>query len=202
MREKLRIELLAQKVIVILRGVKPEEVIEVGEIIAAAGGRFLEVPLNTPRALESIRLAAGHFKNTEVRIGAGTVLHPEQVDVVATAGGTYIISPNTVPAVIARTRDLGLLSLPGFATPTEAFTAIDAGADILKCFPCVSPGHIAVLKSVIPLPVFAVGGISAENRDEYLKTADGIGVGIGLYRSGMIIEELHRAAKAFMTGIK
>ena len=102
------------------------------------------------------------------------------------------------PAVIRRTKELGMLSMPGFATPTEAFDAIDAGADILKAFPCGTPENIAVLKSVLPLPVFAVGGIIRANKRAFLKTADGVGAGIGIYRPELSPEELYRFAKEFM----
>lgn len=201
MREELKKDMLEHKVVAILRGVKPEEVINVCEIIAAAGIRFMEIPLNSPDALKSIKLAADHFNDPVIHIGAGTVLTPEDVDAVSEAGGTYIISPNTDRAVIRRTRELGLLSIPGFSTPTEAFAAIEAGADMLKNFPCGTPEGIVVLKSVIPLPILAVGGVSRENRDALLKTADGLGVGIGIYRPGMSMEELAQSAKEFMEGI-
>ena len=117
---------------------------------------------------------------------------------VARAGGEYIISPNTSPAVIRRTVELGLLSLPGFQTPTEAFAAIDAGADLLKAFPCGTPENIRVLKSVVPLPIFAVGGIDRSNRDAFLAAADGLGVGIGIFRPEMSVEELRRSARNFL----
>jgi len=198
MRKELIQQLLEHKIVVILRGVKEEEVIDVCETIVEAGVRFMEIPLNTPNALNCIALAAKHFKSSHIHIGAGTVLETKDVDAVFSAGGKYIISPNTDTAVIKRTRELGMLSIPGFATPTEAFAAIKAGADILKCFPCGNPENIAVLKSVIPLPILAVGGITPQNRDTFLKTADGLGVGIGIYRSGMTMEELSRSAKEFM----
>ena len=160
-------EMLAAKIIVILRGLRREIAVPACEALAGEGLRFLEVPLNTPGALETIAMLAEHFRGTKVRIGAGTVLTPAAVEEVARAGGEYIISPNTSPAVIRRTVELGLLSLPGFQTPTEAFAAIDAGADLLKAFPCGTPENIRVLKSVVPLPIFAVGGIDRSNRDEH-----------------------------------
>jgi 2-dehydro-3-deoxyphosphogalactonate aldolase len=197
MRDELMSQMLGHRVVVILRGVKPPEMIEICEALAEAGARFVEVPLNTPDALASIRLAARHFRDRDVHVGAGTVLKPAEVDAVCEAGGKYIISPNTRPDVIRLTRERGLLSIPGFATPTEAFMAIDAGADVLKQFPCETPERIAVLKSVIPLPIFAVGGISRANRDAYLATAAGVGVGIGVYRPGMTMSELRESAARF-----
>ena len=192
-------QLVDDGTVVILRGLTPDEAIDVGEALVRAGIRFMEVPLNRPGALEAIRLLAGRFAGqADVHVGAGTVLTPEQVDSVRQAGGEFIISPNTRQAVIRRTRELELLSMPGFATPTEAFDAIDAGADLLKVFPYGTPENIAVLKSVIPLPVFAVGGVTRENRRELLSVADGVGVGIGIYHPGMTPAEVHLSAKEFL----
>ena len=191
-------EMLAAKIIVILRGLRREIAVPACEALAGEGLRFLEVPLNPPGALETIAMLAEHFRGTKVRIGAGTVLTPAAVEEVARAGGEYIISPNTSPAVIRRTVELGLLSLPGFQTPTEAFAAIDAGADLLKAFPCGTPENIRVLKSVVPLPIFAVGGIDRSNRDAFLASADGLGVGIGIFRPEMSVEELRRSARNFL----
>ena len=192
-------QLVDDGTVVILRGLTPDEAIGVGEALVRAGIRFMEVPLNRPGALEAIRLLAGRFAGqADVHVGAGTVLTPEQVDSVRQAGGEFIISPNTRQVVIRRTRELELLSMPGFATPTEAFDAIDAGADLLKVFPYGTPENIAVLKSVIPLPVFAVGGVTRENRRELLSVADGVGVGIGIYRPGMTPAEVHLSAKEFL----
>ena len=192
-------QLVDDGTVVILRGLTPDEAIGVGEALVRAGIGFMEVPLNRPGALEAIRLLAGRFAGqADVHVGAGTVLTPEQVDSVRQAGGEFIISPNTRQAVIRRTRELELLSMPGFATPTEAFDAIDAGADLLKVFPYGTPENIAVFKSVIPLPVFAVGGVTRENRRELLSVADGVGVGIGIYRPGMTPAEVHLSAKEFL----
>ena len=192
-------QFLKEKIVVIMRGLTPEKAVPCGDALVKAGIHLMEVPLNRPGALEAIHLLAEHFRNTDIHVGAGTVLTPEQVDSVAGAGGEFIISPNMRTNVIRRTKELGLLSMPGFVTPTEAFDAIDAGADILKVFPCGTPENIAVLKSVIPLPVFAVGGIMPGNKNDYLKTADGLGVGIGIYRPEFSPEELYQSAKEFMS---
>lgn len=197
MKNRLCREVLTARIIVILRGLRRETAVETAEIIANAGGRFLEVPLNTENALEVIRLLAEHFRGSEVRIGAGTVLTPGAVESAADAGAEYIISPNVNSAVIRRTAELGLLSIPGFQTPTEALLAMDHGADILKAFPCFSPENIAVLKSVIKKPVFAVGGISLENRDAYLQTADGVGVGAGIFHPDWPLEKIAVMSKKF-----
>ena len=189
---------LQEKVVVILRGLEPEKAVGCGDALCQAGVRLMEVPLNRPGALESIRLLAEHFRGRGIHIGAGTVLVPEEVEMVRSAGGEFIISPNARSPVIRRTKELGLLSMPGFATPGEAFDAMDAGADLLKVFPCGTPENVSVLKSVIPLPVFAVGGIGKENKREYLKTADGVGVGIGIFRPELSPEELYLSAKEFL----
>ncbi len=187
-----------ERIVVIMRGLEPEKAQACGDALVKAGIRLMEVPLNRPGALESIRLLAEHFRGSDIHVGAGTVLRPEQVGQVQAAGGEFIISPNVNCAVIQRTKELGLLSMPGFATPTEAFVAIDAGADLLKVFPCGTPQNISVLKSVVPLPVFAVGGIDKDNKRDFLKTADGLGVGIGIYRPEFTPEELFQSAKQFM----
>lgn len=187
-----------EKVVAILRGLSPENAAACGDALFRAGVRLMEVPLNRPGALESIRLLARQFSGTCVHIGAGTVLAPEQVEQVRESGGEFVISPDVRPAVIRKTKELGLLSMPGFATPTEAFVAVNAGADLLKLFPCGMPETVAVLKSVIPLPVFAVGGVTVRNKHELLAFADGLGVGIGIYRPEMSPEELYQFAKEFM----
>ena len=189
---------LQEKVVVILRGLAPENAVAYGDALSRAGIRLLEVPLNRPGALESIRLLADHFRGSGTHIGAGTVLVPDEVEKVRKSGGEFILSPNARSSVIRRTKELGLLSMPGISTPGEAFDAIDAGADLLKVFPCGSPENISVLKSVIPLPLFAVGGIGKGNKREYLETADGVGVGIGIFRPGQSTEELYESAKEFL----
>jgi len=112
--------------VAILRGVRPDEVVSMAEALFASGFRLVEVPLNSPDPLESI--AALRQMETRMVWGAGTVLEPDQVDAVAAAGGRLIVSPNTDASVIGRSVGLGLESLPGFATATEAFAALGAGA--------------------------------------------------------------------------
>ena len=125
----------APVIVAILRGLRPDAAVEVGKELVAAGIRCIEVPLNSPDPLDSINRLASAFADKAL-IGAGTVLGPEDVDAVANAGGRLIVSPNFDRAVVSRTRELGLLSAPGIATPSEAFAAIDAGAHALKAFPC------------------------------------------------------------------
>ena len=193
----LRRELLDARIIVILRGLREKSAIATAERIVGAGASFLEIPLNTEKGMSVLRLLADHFRGSHVRIGAGTVLSPSDVENAADAGAEYLLSPNVNPSVIRRTLELGLLSIPGFQTPTEAFLAMEAGATVLKAFPCSSPENISVLKSVIKVPVFAVGGISHENRDAYLKTADGIGVGTGIFHPDWPLEKIGELSRTF-----
>ncbi len=156
--------------IAILRGLTPEEAEPVGEALLEAGFRCLEVPLNSPRPLESIAILQDRFGDRAL-VGAGTVLTPAQVEAVAGAGGRIIISPNTRPEVIRATKALGLVSLPAFQTPSEAFEALDAGADGLKLFPAeaAGPAVVKALRAVLAgdIPLFPVGGIDAGTMPAY-----------------------------------
>ena len=192
-------------IVAILRGVRPEAVIEIAECLVKSGIKTIEVPLNSPQALESIRLLHERLAG-QATIGAGTVLAVEQVDAVAQAGGTLVLSPNMNVAVIRRTRELGLTSIPGVATPTEAFAALDAGATSLKLFPADVLG-IASLKawrSVMPsdVRIYAVGGIDADNAAAFL-AAGAIGVGVGgwLYKPGRSLEELRKRADELVRSV-
>jgi 2-dehydro-3-deoxyphosphogalactonate aldolase len=194
-------DLALAPVIAILRGVTPETVLPVCDALATGGVRFIEVTLNSPDALTSIARAAEHFRGVAVRIGAGTVLSAAEVDAVAEAGGTYIISPNTDAAVIRQTKKRGLISIPGFFTPSEAFAALAAGADLLKCFPVgrLGPGYIKDLKAVLPAPVIAVGGANADNAAEFLQAgAIAVGVGSALYKPGWSPEVMQEKTRALM----
>ena len=192
--------LAACPVVAILRGVTPVEAVGIGEALYAAGLRAVEVPLNSPDPLQSIAELAKAFKGRMV-VGAGTVLRPEQVEMVASAGGTLIVSPNTNPAVIARAMSLGLVPAPGFATPTEAFTAIAAGATHLKLFPAVTygPGHVRQLKAVLPpaAVTWAVGGVGADHfLDWWTAGVRAFGIGSELYKVGQSAEATFEKAKA------
>ncbi|MFZ0499903.1 MAG: 2-dehydro-3-deoxy-6-phosphogalactonate aldolase, partial [Steroidobacteraceae bacterium] len=152
--------------VAILRGIRPEEVHEVGAALYEAGIRAIEVPLNSPSPLASVARLAEKFGD-RCLCGAGTVLRASDVDAVHAAGGRLIVTPNTMPAVIQRAVELGLSVMPGFATATEAFAALDAGASLLKLFPAASygPAHLQALRDVLPpaVAVFAVGGVGAAN---------------------------------------
>ena len=174
--------------VAILRGVKPEEAVAIGEALAAAGIRIIEVPLNSPDPFASIaalaKSSAGRFL-----VGAGTVLKPEQVDLLQAAGGTLSVSPDGSPEVIARALKLGLTPLPGVFTPTEAFAAIRAGATHLKLFPAeaASPAVLKAWRAVLPgnVHLLPVGGISPDNMGDWLDAgAAGFGIGGSLYKPG------------------
>ena len=179
-------------IVAILRGVKPDEVVAIAKALVDAGIRAIEVPLNSPEPLESIR-----------RLAARTVLTPQAVDDVAAAGGKLIVTPNTDPEVIARAVALGLTAMPGFATPSEAFAAVKAGAKALKLYPASSfgPSHIKAVKDVLPkdILVYAVGGVGAANLEPWLKAGvAGIGVGGELYRPGDTPEQVGHKATALI----
>ena len=190
-------------IVAILRGITQEEVIDVCQALADNGIKFAEITMNSPEAVKSIKLAAEHFDSAEICIGAGTVLSPEQVEAVAAAGGKYIISPNCNPDVIRRTKEIGLLSCPGVFTPSEAFVALEAGADILKLFPAgrMAPEYIKDLKAVVPAEFIATGAVSAANIKDYLKLAAGAGIGSALYKPGISSREISQAAKAILSEI-
>jgi 2-dehydro-3-deoxyphosphogalactonate aldolase len=191
--------LAASPIVAIVRGITPDEALGVAEAYYEAGLRAVEVPLNSPEPLESIRRLAKAFGDRMV-VGAGTVLDPAAVDAVAAAGGTLIVSPNTRADVIARTVQLGLAPAPGFATASEAFTAIDAGARHLKLFPASTygPGHVRQLKAVLPpaVTVWAVGGVKPEAmQDWWAAGCRGYGLGSELYKPGQSVEDSYEKAR-------
>ena len=191
--------------IAILRGVTPGEVVAVGEALFDAGFRLIEVPLNSPQPLESIARLAKAFANRAV-IGAGTVLRPAEVTAVRTAGGTMIVSPNTKTEVIAATKQVGLVSLPGFATASEAFAALDAGATALKLFPAegASPAVLKAIRAVLPAGtrVLPVGGITPGNMAPWREAgAAGFGIGSALYSPGVGLDEIARRARTFVEAL-
>ncbi len=190
--------------IAILRGLKPEEAVVIGEALVGAGFLCLEVPLNSPEPLESIRRMRAALGDRAF-VGAGTVLSADAVDGVGDAGGQVIVAPNMNTAVIARTKARGMVSLPAFFTPTEAFAAIDGGADGLKLFPAegASPRVLKAMKAVIPAatPVFAVGGIEPGGMGEWREAgAAGFGIGSALYAPGRSATDVAERARAFVTG--
>ena len=202
---KLEDALAEAPIIAIIRGVRPDEVLDVAEALYAGGVRVVEVPLNSPDPLESIaRLKA--FEGRMVH-GAGTVLSPEAVDAVAAAGGRIIVSPNTDPAVIARTVERGLSSLPGFGTASEAFAALKAGATYLKLFPAATygSGHLAALKAVLPKEamLMPVGGVSPQDMAEWWAVgASGFGLGSDIYKPGRALDEIEQRARVAVAAVR
>lgn len=189
--------------VAILRGLVPEEAVEVGEALVAAGFRTLEVPLNSPRPLESIARLAEALGDRAI-VGAGTVLTPAEAHAVADAGGRLMVSPNTDAAVIAAARARSMLALPGVFTATEAFAALAAGADALKLFPAeiAGPAGLKALRAVLPAGtrVYAVGGVSPETIPAWRAAgASGAGLGSALFTPGRSAAEVGDRAAAFVS---
>lgn len=192
--------------IAILRGVTPAEAPAIGAALVAAGITTIEVPLNSPDPLESIAALARGL-GASATVGAGTVLSTAQVDAVADAGGQIIVSPNCNTQVIAQTKARGLQSWPGVFTPTEAFAALEAGADGLKLFPGAMAGTagLSALRAVLPpgTLVYAVGGAGADNFAEWIAaSADGFGIGSALYKPGMSAEEVGKRAQRIVAAYR
>jgi 2-dehydro-3-deoxyphosphogalactonate aldolase len=187
------------RIIAILRGITPDEILPVAGVLIESGIDAIEVPLNSPDALRSIE-ALCHVHGARLLCGAGTVLTTAQVDAVGNAGGKLIVSPNTDSDVIRRAVARGMLSMPGFATASEAFAALKAGARALKLFPAGTYGasHVKALRAVLPreVPLYAVGGVGAANVGEWLHAgADGIGIGGELYQPGSSPAEVRERAQ-------
>ena len=191
--------------IAIIRGVTPDEAEPIGRALIASGIRIIEVPLNSPEPLESIRRLAIAFGDRAL-IGAGTVLTAGQVSEVAEAGGRIIVSPSTDAAVIAASAKAGLVSSPGYFTPSEAFTALQAGAHALKLFPAeaASPAVVKAQRAVLPkeVPLIVVGGVTPESMAAWRAAgADGFGLGGGLYRAGQTADETAAKARTYVAAL-
>lgn len=188
--------------IAILRGVTPKEVLaHVGAVIDA-GFDAVEIPLNSPQWEKSIPAIVEAYGDKAL-IGAGTVLKPERVDELARMGCKLIVTPNIQLDVIRRAVSCGMTICPGCATASEAFTALDAGAQSLKIFPssAFGPEYIKALKAVLPpdVPVFAVGGVTPENLAQWINAGcTGAGLGSDLYRVGQSVERTAQQAVAFV----
>lgn len=204
--ELLRRHLDECPLVAIIRGVTPTDAVGIGEAIYEAGIRIIEVPLNSPDPLRSIELLAAKFGD-RVLSGAGTVLSTDQVHQVKDAGGRIIVSPDTNADVISATVAAGLVSSPGYFTPSEAFAAIRAGAHGLKLFPAegATPAVLKAQLAVLPreIPVMAVGGIKPDNMGPWLDAgAAGFGLGSGLYKPGQSPAETLEKARAYVAGVK
>jgi 2-dehydro-3-deoxyphosphogalactonate aldolase len=188
--------------VAILRGVQPAEVVEIGRALFDAGFRILEVPMNSPQPLNSIALLSKSFGD-QALIGAGTVSNPDQVLKVGEVGGRLIVMPHADASVVRAAKAGGLYALPGFATPTEAFAMIAAGADGLKLFPAEAnpPKVLKAMRAVLPedMPILPVGSITPDNMAEYWAAgANGFGLGSALYKPGATPAQVAADAARFV----
>jgi 2-dehydro-3-deoxyphosphogalactonate aldolase len=192
--------------VAILRGISPLHAPSVGAALIDAGFLIVEVPLNSPEPFTSIEGLARRF-GRDALIGAGTVLEPGQVDRVRDAGGRLVVMPHADAEVVVRAKSLGLGCVPGFATPTEAFRMIAAGADALKLFPAegASTQVLKSMRAVLPreFPILPVGGISQENLGTWWKAgARGFGIGSALYRPGDDPGVVAERARALVAAVR
>ena len=192
--------------IAIVRGITPDDVEAIGHAILRSGIRVIEVPLNSPQPLKSIELLAKKFGD-QLLVGAGTVLDPGEVERVKSVGGRIIVSPNINEQVIMASASAGLISCPGFFTPTEAFRAIRAGANGLKLFPAegATPKVLGAQLAVLPkdVPILIVGGVKPETMRPWVDAgASGFGLGTGLYKPGQSAEETLDKARAYISALK
>lgn len=191
--------------IAILRGLTPDHAVMIGEALVKSGIRIIEVPLNSPDPFTSIALMSAALGDRAL-VGAGTVLEPEQVSRVGEAGGRIVVSPNCDPAVIGRTVAAGLVSAPGYFTPSEAFAALAAGAHALKLFPAeaAGPAVVKAQRAVLPkhVPLVVVGGVTPAAIAAYRQAgASGFGLGSALYQPGDGAETVSRRASAFLAAL-
>ena len=192
--------------IAILRGLKPDQAIPVADVLVDAGFRIIEVPLNSPSPFVSIQRIASKY-GERVIVGAGTVLSSEDTSAVVDSGGQLIVAPNLNLAVGAKALELGVKWCPGVTTPSEAFTALDAGATLLKFFPAeiISPPAIRAMRAVLPdqTMIAVVGGITPEAMDDYWAAgANSFGLGSALFSSNNDLDELRKRADAFVAALK
>lgn len=190
---------MTRNIIAILRGITPDEALEVAAVLIDAGVTKIEVPLNSPDPISSIARMQKQF-GEEALIGAGTVISVSQVAQVAATGARLIVSPNNDPSVIRATKAANMLSFPGIMTPTEVFSALASGADGLKLFPgeVIGPVGLKAMRAVIPqeVPLFAVGGVSAQNMGDWIRSgAAGFGIGSAIYKPGDSTAVIARKAR-------
>ncbi len=192
--------------VAVLRGITPDEISGVGEALTEHGFRVLEVPLNSPRAFDSIRILADRW-GAHCLVGAGTVIAVDDVARVGAAGGRVVVMPHADVAVIRAAKAQGMLCIPGVATPTEAFAALAAGADGLKMFPAeaLPPGALRAWRAVLPKEtlVFAVGGMRPDNLGPYWDAgASGFGTGSNLYKPGTPPAAVRVVAAAYAAAVR
>jgi 2-dehydro-3-deoxyphosphogalactonate aldolase len=205
-RQVLRDHLDQCPLIAIIRGVTPHDAEAIGDALYEGGIRIVEVPLNSPDPLKSISTLASKFGD-RMLVGAGTVLSVDQVQAVKDVGARIIVSPDTNIDVIGAAASAGLVSSPGYFTPSEAFAALRAGATSLKLFPAegATPGVLKAQLAVIPkdVPIMIVGGIKPDNMQPWLDAgAAGFGLGSGLYKPGQSASETRDKARAYVAGLK
>ncbi|GBR08099.1 2-dehydro-3-deoxy-6-phosphogalactonate aldolase [Acetobacter oeni] len=191
--------------IAILRGVRPDEAVAIGQALVDAGFTIIEVPMNSPDPLKSIALLQETFGD-KVLVGAGTVTSVGMASDVAKAGGKLIVMPHADTAVITRAVQEGMICTPGVCTPTEGFAALNAGATALKMFPAeqLGPKILAAWKSVFPKDTafIPVGGITPDTMQDYFSAgAAGFGLGSALYKAGRTPEDVSAAAGAFIRAL-
>lgn len=192
--------------VAIIRGVTPADAVATAEAILEGGIGIVEVPLNSPEPFDSIERIAAALGGRMV-VGAGTVLDPLDVGRVRDSGGTLIVSPNTEAQVIQATVEAGMVSCPGMFTPTEAFTALAAGAHLLKYFPgeAASPKVLKAMRAVIPpdVPIVVTGGVTVESIPAWLEAgANGAGLGSGLYKPGQDPAVTVEKARAYVAAAR
>ncbi|MDY1549035.1 2-dehydro-3-deoxy-6-phosphogalactonate aldolase [Luteibacter sahnii] len=192
----------ALPLVAILRGITPDEAVDHVEALIAEGFDAIEIPLNSPDWRRSIPLAVDAAGDRAL-VGAGTVLSPDLVDEVADLGGHLLVTPNTDPAVIRQGVKRGMYACIGFATPSEAFVALAAGAQSLKLFPAANlgPGYVKAIRAVLPpdVPLLAVGGVTPDNLGDYLDAGCiGAGLGSDLYKPGQPVSRTRERAAAFV----
>lgn len=188
--------------VAILRGITPAEVMDVAAVLEKAGFRMVEIPMNSPDAFTSIALLSGRFGDS-LLVGGGTVTETTQVARIADAGGRLVVMPHADALVVDAAKKKGMVAVPGFSTPTEAFAMIAAGADGLKLFPAEAnpPRVLRSLRAVLPaeVPVLPVGSITPENMAEYWAAgASGFGLGGALYKPGDLAPAVAGRASVFM----
>jgi 2-dehydro-3-deoxyphosphogalactonate aldolase len=195
----------AVEMVAILRGLTPERAIETGKALVDAGFRTLEVPLNSPQPFDTIKLLAE--AHPDYLVGAGTVLTVDDVNQLRAAGGKLVVAPNCDPVVIRHALGFGMRVMPGIATATEAFAAINAGATELKLFPASTygAGHLRALKSVLPkhVKVYPVGGVGSQDIAEWLVSgADGFGFGGELFKPAYTLADVAARAKGLFDALR
>lgn len=192
--------------IAILRGISPDTSQGIDDALVREGFGLIEVPLNSPEPMRTIATFAKRQAG-QAMIGAGTVLSPESVDDLAEARGGLVVAPNFNDRVVRRARERGLVSVPGIATPSEAFAALAAGADALKIFPAemIPPAAVKAMRAVLPkeTKLIIVGGVTPETMKAYLAAgANGFGIGSSLYKPGETEESVGRKARDFVAALR